>query len=155
VGSALLLESPSTSIFRVPIAVDRVGREITRLKRALARCKRQLLNARDKALREAGEGYARVFDAQIMILEDSSFVRETTETIRSDCVNAEWAVRGIVERYLKVLSGLADGTARERALGRAQARSVGNQGRRHHRVARAVPVGPDAAPSRSCRRIGD
>ena len=63
VGSALLLESPSTSIFRVPVPPDRIAREITRLRRALVRCKRQLLQAREKALREAGEGYARVFDA--------------------------------------------------------------------------------------------
>ncbi|MCI0566881.1 MAG: phosphoenolpyruvate--protein phosphotransferase [Acidobacteria bacterium] len=114
VGSALLLEAPSTSIFRVPVPPERIAREITRLRRALVRCKRQLLQARERALREAGEGYARVFDAQIMILEDSSLVRETTESIRRDGVNAEWAVRGIVERYLKVLSGLVDSAVRER-----------------------------------------
>jgi len=114
VGSALLLEAPSSSIFRIPIPPERVAREITRLRRALVRCKRQLLQAREKALLEAGEGYARVFDAQIMILEDSSLIRETTESIRRDGVNAEWAVRGIVERYLKVLTGLGDSAGRER-----------------------------------------
>ena len=36
VGSALILEGPNTSIFRVPVAPDRVPREISRLKRALA-----------------------------------------------------------------------------------------------------------------------
>ena len=114
VGSALLLEAPSGSIFRVPVPAPRVAREITRLRRALVRCKRQLLQARAKALKEAGEGYARVFDAQLMILEDSSLIRETTETIRREQVNAEWAVRGIVERYLKILGGLGEAAARDR-----------------------------------------
>ena len=75
VGSVLILEGPNTSIFRVPVAPDRVPREITRLKRALAHCRRQILQARERALREAGEGYARVFDAQLLILEDSSLVQ--------------------------------------------------------------------------------
>jgi phosphoenolpyruvate-protein phosphotransferase (PTS system enzyme I) len=114
VGSVLILENPSTSIFRIPVAPDRVSREITRLRRALARCKRQILQAREKALREAGEGYARVFDAQLLILEDSSLVRETTEIIQKEQVNAEWAVRGIVTRYLKVIAGLGDPYLRER-----------------------------------------
>src|SRR5262249_35041827 len=115
------------------IPADRVGREITRLKRALVRCKRQLLSARERALKEAGEGYARVFDAQIMILEDSSLVRETTQTIRAECVNAEWAVRGIVERYLKVLTGLGDPAARERG---------GDVEDVHARIQQALSGGP-------------
>src|SRR5437867_1140429 len=102
VGSVLILESPSTSIFRIPVVAERVPREITRLGRALARCKRQILQARERALQEAGEGYARVFDAQLLILEDASLVRETTEIIQRQQVNAEWAVREIVTRYLKV-----------------------------------------------------
>jgi phosphotransferase system enzyme I (PtsI) len=114
VGTVLLLENPSTSVFRVPVAPDRVAREITRLRRALARCKRQILMARERALREAGEGYARVFDAQMLILEDPSLIRETMEIIRRDQVNAEWAVRGIVARYLKVIAGLEDPYLRER-----------------------------------------
>jgi phosphotransferase system enzyme I (PtsI) len=114
VGTALLLEAPSTSIFRVPVPSERIPREITRLRRALVRCKRQLLEARARALEEAGEGYARVFDAQMMILEDSSLIRETTDTIRRERVNAEWAVRGIVERYLRVLTGLGEAAGRER-----------------------------------------
>jgi phosphoenolpyruvate-protein phosphotransferase (PTS system enzyme I) len=114
VGSVLILETPSTAVFRVPVAPARIPRELTRLRRALARCKRQILEAREKALKEAGEGYARVFDAQLLILEDSSLIRETTEIIQKEQVNAEWAVRGIVARYLKVIAGLGDPYLRER-----------------------------------------
>ena len=114
VGSVLILEGPTTSIFQVPVAPDRVPREITRLKRALAHCRRQILQARERALREVGEGYARVFDAQLLILEDSSLVRETLDIIQKEQVNAEWAVRGIVARYLKVIAGLGDPYLRER-----------------------------------------
>ncbi len=113
-GGALILENPSTSIFRVPVAQEQIPREITRLRRALARCKRQILEARARALQEAGEGYARVFDAQLLILEDSSLIRETTEIIQKEQVNAEWAVRGIVNRYLRVIAGLGDPYLRER-----------------------------------------
>lgn len=114
VGSVLILEGPNTSIFRVPVAPDRVPREITRLKRALAHCRRQILQARERALREAGEGYARVFDAQLLILEDTSLVQETLDIIQKEQVNAEWAVRGIVARYIKVIAGLGDPYLQER-----------------------------------------
>ncbi|HEV8376976.1 MAG TPA: phosphoenolpyruvate--protein phosphotransferase [Candidatus Polarisedimenticolia bacterium] len=114
VGCVLLLEASSASIFRVALSPDRLPGEIPRLRRAMVRCRRQLLEARRRALQEAGEGYARVFDAQLLILEDSSLFRETSESILRDQVNAEWAIRGVVERYLKLLSGRDEPEARER-----------------------------------------
>ena len=133
VGSALVLEIPRVSIFRVSVEAERVPHEISRLRRALALCKRQLLEARTKALQEAGEGYARVFDAQVMILDDSSLVRETTESIRRERVNAEWAVREVVERYLKVLSGTQESGVRERG---------GDVEDVHARIQQALSGGP-------------
>jgi phosphotransferase system enzyme I (PtsI) len=114
IGSVLILENPSTSVFRVRVAEDRVDREITRLRRALARCKRQILMARERALQEAGEATARVFDAHLLILEDPSLICETSDIIRGERVNAEWAVREIVARYVRVIAGLGDPNLRQR-----------------------------------------
>jgi len=114
IGRALVLESPNTSIFRVSIPPEKVRRETIRLRRALARSKRQILDARERALRDAGEGYARVFDAQVLILEDPSLIRETIEIIGEERVNAEWALQEVVARYVKVISNLGDPYLRER-----------------------------------------
>jgi len=115
IGQVLVLESPGGPIFRVAIGPDQTPAEITRLHQALSECRRQIEEARDRALREAGEGYARVFDAHLLILEDPSLLRDTLEIIRRDEVNAEWALREVVARYLKRFPDRDDSILGERA----------------------------------------
>src|SRR5947208_3643742 len=63
---------------------------------------------------EAGEPYARVFEAQILILKDRTLLQETAGVIRRERVNAEWAFHTVVGRYTQVFSQLGDQALRDR-----------------------------------------
>ncbi len=102
---------------RVPfrrIQAGEVEVEIDRLKRAIAESKRQLGEIRDKVASEMGESYARIFDAHMMILEDSRTFQEVESKIR-DGYNAEFAFNSVFLRHEKDLWEKGDVYIRDRA----------------------------------------
>ena len=136
IGRALVLEGPNVAIFRLDLPRGEADREVARLQRAVRRAWRQLRHLRDRVRSEAGEAYARVFEAQILILKDRSLHQETAALIRREDVNAEWAFHTVVGRYTQVFSQLGDqalkdrGTDIEDVEARVQAILTGSK-RRH------------------------
>jgi len=114
IGRALVLEGPNVAIFRLDLPRGEADREVTRLQRAVRMAWRQLRHLRDRVRSEAGEAYARVFEAQILILKDRSLHQETAALIRREDVNAEWAFHTVVGRYTQVFAQLGDQALRDR-----------------------------------------
>lgn len=114
IGRALVLEGPDVAIFRLDLSPEEADREVARFQRAVRRAWRQLRHLRDRVRNEAGEAYARVFEAQILILRDRTLHQETAALIRREHVNAEWAFHTVVGRYTQVFSQLGDQALRDR-----------------------------------------
>jgi phosphotransferase system enzyme I (PtsI) len=114
IGRALVLEGPNVAIFRLGVPQDETEGEVLRFQRAVRRAWRQLRRLRDRVRSEAGEPYARVFEAQILILKDRALLSETAALIRRERVNAEWAFHTVVGRYTQVFSQLGDQALRDR-----------------------------------------
>ncbi|MBI4168841.1 MAG: hypothetical protein HY510_02755, partial [Acidobacteria bacterium] len=114
IGRALVLEGPNVAIFRLDLDAAEAEKEVARFQRAVRRAWRQLRGLRDRVRSEAGETYARVFEAQILILRDRALLRETAALIRRERVNAEWAFRTVVGRYAQVFAQLGDPELKER-----------------------------------------
>jgi phosphotransferase system enzyme I (PtsI) len=114
IGRALVLEGPKTSIFRLERSASEAETEVLRFRRAICGAWRQLRRLRDRVRSEAGDSYARVFEAQILILKDRSLFSETVALIRRERVNAEWALHTIVGRYTRVFRQLGDDDLKER-----------------------------------------
>jgi len=113
-GRALVLEGPRAAVYRLNLDARAVEKEVTRFEGARRRAWRQLRDLRERVRREAGESFARVFDVQILILRDPAFRQAAVDLIRREQVNAEWALRTIVGRYVRVFAGLGDLELRER-----------------------------------------
>src|SRR3989441_1686527 len=114
IGRALVLEGPNVAIFRLDLSPDEAEREVPRFQRAVRRAWRQLRHLRDRVRSEAGEPYARVFEAQILILRDRALLEETTSLILRERVNGEWAFHTVVRRYTQVFAQLGDQALRDR-----------------------------------------
>ena len=114
IGRALVLEGSNVAIYRLAIDAEEVGREVLRFQRAVRGAWRQLRRLRDRIRNEAGETYARVFEAQILILRDRVLLKETAALIRRERVNAEWAFHTVVGRYTQVFAQLGDPDLKER-----------------------------------------
>ncbi|MDF1493400.1 phosphoenolpyruvate--protein phosphotransferase [Caproiciproducens sp. CPB-2] len=69
----------------------------------------------EKALHEAGEKSAKIFEIHQMILEDIDFCDAITDTIQSERVNAEYAVKKACDTYVQTISAIDDPYLKERA----------------------------------------
>ncbi|MCV5480429.1 phosphoenolpyruvate--protein phosphotransferase, partial [Escherichia coli] len=79
-----------------------VEKEIRRFRAAVRLAKRQLLAIKERAERELGAEHAYIFDAHMLMLEDSKLLEEVEAHIQRERVNAEWAVKVVGDRLLAV-----------------------------------------------------
>ena len=73
------------------VARSQVEKEVRRLRAAIKDVKRQLGDVRARAVDRAGVDEARIFDAQILMLEDREFIAGVAELIRENHLTAEKA----------------------------------------------------------------
>ena len=88
--------------------------EIERYKTARGEAARQLLGLYDKALKEAGEANAAIFEFHQMILEDDDYNDSVENIVRSQEVNAEYAVKETGDNFARMFATMDDDYMRER-----------------------------------------
>ena len=77
VGTALVLETEETTIFRVPVEPDRVEAEVARIHAARDTAREQLAALGQRVSTSLGESFGQIFDAHLLILEDRSLTTTT------------------------------------------------------------------------------
>jgi phosphotransferase system enzyme I (PtsI) len=112
-GRAVLLVQRGREI-RFPIPADRIGPELARLERSRQRSRGQLEAIKRRIGEGPGSELAPLFDAQLLILEDPMLIDRAVELIRSEHVNAEWAVQRAFEETAHVFDAIEDPYLRER-----------------------------------------
>ena len=88
---------------------------MARYEKAKAEGIRQLQGLYDKALREVGEANAAIFEVHQMMMEDDGYNESVENIIRSQGVNAEYAVATTGDNYAQMFSAMDDDYMRERA----------------------------------------
>lgn len=112
-GRAVVL-TLRTQVVRFSIPARRVERELARLERARVQSRAQLQAIKDRLAGGAGRELVQLFDAQILMLEDSMWRTRATALIREQCVNAEWAVQTVFDDLSALFDGIEDQYLRER-----------------------------------------
>jgi len=82
--------------------------EIKRFKNALKESERQLLDIQNDLKKTKINEPLYVIDVHILILNDKNFITRTIKYIRRLGINAEWAVRLVLDRYKKIFAGVED-----------------------------------------------
>jgi phosphotransferase system enzyme I (PtsI) len=113
VGRAVIL-TLRTEAIRFPIPPERVEREVAALHAARDQSRTQLQDIRDRVHKARGHELAAIFDAQILMLDDALFVGRAEEIIRTERVNAAWAVHRAYEELGAVFASVEDAYLRER-----------------------------------------
>jgi phosphoenolpyruvate-protein phosphotransferase (PTS system enzyme I) len=113
VGRAVIL-TQRTEVMRFPIPPDRVEREVLALKTARDESRRQLQDISGRVAQGPGSDLAALFDAQILMLDDPMLVGQAEEIIRTERVNAAWAVHRAYEGLYQLFSTMEDPYLRER-----------------------------------------
>ena len=89
--------------------------EVKRVKEAVEVSKKQLGRLYDKAVREVGEASAAIFEVHQMMMEDDGYNESVENIVRSQGVNAEYAVATTGDNYAQMFSAMDDDYMRERA----------------------------------------
>ncbi len=113
VGRAFLLDSRRVQEPREHIPPERAAQEVARLHDAIARSDQQLAEIRGKLLGQPQE-HALIIEAHRLMLTDPTLIGGAEALIKSDLVNAEWAVRRIVRRLRTAFDDIDDPYFRER-----------------------------------------
>ena len=114
-GKAFLVEQgkveiPTYSLYHKA----EIEKETKLFLKAIETTKSQFLETK-KEIREKGfkKGYF-IIDAYLMILEDKLLIKETTNHIRKEKINAAWAFKSVLSRLQKTFSEIEDDYLRER-----------------------------------------
>jgi len=94
-----------------PEAIDS---EIERFDQAILQTREEITAVRHKVAASLGEGEARIFDAHLMVLEDSALLDEVNSELRSTNKNVESCYHQIAQRYISFFSSMEDEYLKER-----------------------------------------
>lgn len=97
------------------VRVEDTTGELTRYQEAKQEAIRQLGDLYKKAVKEVGEANAAIFEIHQMMLEDEGYNESVTNIIKTQSVNAEYAVAATSDNYSQMFAAMDDEYMRERA----------------------------------------
>ncbi len=118
----LIMRDSGEYVPRYHIADARVEEEKARLHRALQAAAKSIDKVVALVKERVGEVHANIFLAQKMIVEDAALVREATEKIDKEHINAESASVDVLDSYESKLLELDDDYLKDRASDIGEAR---------------------------------
>jgi len=116
IAEPVVQETRPISTLRIPIPETDVEREVSRFREAVAVTVERIGENRRRASQQMGEEFAAIFDAHQLIASDPSLGEPVAEIIRSERVNAEWALDRVVERLNARFEALGDAYLADRKL---------------------------------------
>lgn len=112
-GKVLVLRSNQEPIRWAKI--EDAEHEISRVHDAAENAKQQLGALYEKAVKEVGESNAAIFEVHQMMLEDDDYLDAISHIIRTEMVNAEYAVAITGDNFAGMFAGMEDEYMRARA----------------------------------------
>lgn len=106
VAKAYMLVQPDLSFSKK--SVTDAEAEIHRLDDALTQSVNELKVIRQKAAENLGEEEAQVFDAHMMVLSDPELVGQIKESIQTNSINAEAALKEVTDMFISIFEGMED-----------------------------------------------
>ncbi len=112
-GPAIVLKSKNDPVKRIKVPDTDI--EILRLENACRQASLQLGQLSEKALKEAGEAGAAIFEVHQMLLKDENYLDAIHGMIRMEMVNAEYAVEVTGDHFSQMFAGMDDDYMKARA----------------------------------------
>ncbi|MDO4678812.1 MAG: phosphoenolpyruvate--protein phosphotransferase [Eubacteriales bacterium] len=113
IGKISIFQKADTSVKR--IHVEDVEAEVSRVDGAKATALAQLQKLYDKAVQEVGESGAAIFEVHQMMMEDGDYLDSISNIIRTEGVNAEYAVATTGDNFASMFASMDDDYMRARA----------------------------------------
>ncbi len=116
IGEPVVHETRPISTLRITVSDDKIDHEIVRFRNAVATAVEHIKENRDRAAQQMGEEYATIFEAHQLIASDPAFTNTVEDVIRSQRVNAGWAIDQVLESLISRFEALPDAYLADRKL---------------------------------------
>lgn len=113
IGKIRVYKKSEQQVTRVRVAD--ADAEIARYETAKAQAIAQLQGLYDKALKEVGEANAAIFEVHQMMLEDDSYNESIENMVRTQGINAEYALAVTADNFAQMFASMDDDYMKERA----------------------------------------
>ncbi len=114
IGKAFLVDDPRGRTVRFTLTAAQVPAELERFRIALQLAQQQVAEAKERVRATLGEENAFIFDAHLLMLQDSHLAAQIETFIQDNQANAEWAVRAVTNHLRELYAQVADDYLRER-----------------------------------------
>jgi phosphotransferase system enzyme I (PtsI) len=116
IGKAHLIDRSRVKIlYQYLISDQKVSQEVERFKEALNAAKDQITHLKNR-MPEPIKRHSFILDTHLMIMDDSMFFNATVNTILSEKINAEWALKKAVQNIESLFSQIDDPYIKERIV---------------------------------------
>ena len=106
IGKISVFKRQDTQVRRAH--VDDIEKELARVEAAKELANEQLSEIYEKALKEVGETHAQIFEVHMMMLEDDDYNESIQNIIRTQSVNAEYAVASTADIFAEMFAAMDD-----------------------------------------------
>lgn len=114
IGKIFLFKEPEIKIIKENI--DDINLEMERFENALNDAIKEIDKLYELTLKNIGEKEAEIFSAHRMMLEDPEFLSGVKDKIKGENMNAEYAVKEVVELYISIFENIEDEYLKARAV---------------------------------------
>lgn len=115
IGKLFFYQKEQQQVKRSRIKAEDADEEIKRYHKASDKASKQLGELYEQSVKSIGESNAAIFEVHQMMLEDDDFVEAIENSIRTQLVNAEYAVATIADNFYELFSSMEDTYMRGRA----------------------------------------
>ncbi|MDH4037542.1 MAG: phosphoenolpyruvate--protein phosphotransferase [Candidatus Krumholzibacteria bacterium] len=116
IGTAFVRDGGRTRVPRRKVKPAAVEAEVARFGRALAETRREIRAFKTDIAKKMGDDHARIFDAHLLILDDSLLTDETGALIRSERLDAAASFEAVIDRVIDSIGGIEDEYLKERTI---------------------------------------
>jgi len=113
-GPAYVMSRARLPIVRKRISARQLNKEIKRLRRAIERAGAELNKVKVQLGKQIAREPFSIIDAHLLLIQDRALWAEVEERIKEEKINAEWALRNVINKWLKIFAGFKDSYLRER-----------------------------------------
>jgi phosphotransferase system enzyme I (PtsI) len=106
-GKAYLLDRSKVCVIKERLEPEKVEQEIERFVEAINTSKNQLLEIKNRAAKNDNK-FGIILDTYLLLLEDEILVTDTIKNIRSNFINAEYAINLTLQKFTVLFEGMND-----------------------------------------------
>ncbi|MDK8182690.1 phosphoenolpyruvate--protein phosphotransferase [Paenibacillus sp. UMB4589-SE434] len=115
IGPAFIMQEQTTVVERKQIPAADVDAEATRLQQAVNQAMAELEQIKEDTAAKLGEHHAEIFATHILVLQDEEFIGQAIVKVRSEAVNAEYALQEVTQQLVDIFTSMDNEYMRERA----------------------------------------